>query len=353
MRHHTHLSFAVAAAAIVAAAATLAGCSYPPTTPVRLPTAPLDAPREVEHTDGTFAGVGGVQLYEQSWVPRKEPRASVVLVHGLKDHSSRYKALAERLAAEGFAVYAFDLRGHGRSEGVRVWVDPFDDYLGDLDIFLGRVRDHGKGRPTFLFGHSMGGAIVTLYTITHHPDVAGIVLSGAALQTDVGSGGAKFVAALSPNAGVFNLDLKQFSRDPAVVSEGLADPLVYQGAAPARTAVGLLDAIGRIQQHMEDVNVPLLAMHGEADKVTPPAGSKQLVDRAGSKDKTLKTYPNLYHDLLHEPERQQVTNDLVKWLNDHAPAAKPAAPPPEAPPPQAPAAPPAPAPQAPPAAAGG
>jgi acylglycerol lipase len=345
MRHASlaHLGFAVAVIGI-------AGCSYPPATPVRLPTAPLDAPRDVEHTDGTFTGVGGVQLYEQAWVPRSPPRAVVVLVHGLKDHSTRYRAVAERLAAEGFAVHAFDLRGHGRSEGIRVWVDPFDDYLGDLEIFLARVHEREPGRPTFLFGHSMGGAIVTLYTITRHPDIAGLVLSGAALQTDVGSGGPKFVAALSPAAGVFNLDLKQFSRDPAVVSEGLADPLVYQGGAPARTAVGLLDAIGRIQAHMEDVTVPLLAMHGEADKITPPAGSKQLVDRAGSKDKALKIYPGLYHDLLHEPERQQVTNDLVKWLGDHAPAVKPPAP--EAPPPQAPA-PQAPAPQAPPAAAGG
>jgi alpha-beta hydrolase superfamily lysophospholipase len=301
---------------------------------VRLPTAPLDAPRDVEHTDGTFTGVGGVQLYEQAWVPKKEPRAVVVVVHGLKDHSTRYRALGERLAAEGFAVHAFDLRGHGRSEGIRVWVDPFDDYLGDLQIFLDHVHQREQGRPTFLFGHSMGGAIVTLYTVTRHPEIAGLVLSAAALQTDVGPGGPAFVAALSPNAGIFNLDLKQFSRDPAVVSEGLADPLVYQGAAPARTAVGLIRAIGQIQDHMEEVTVPLLAMHGDADKVTPPAGSKQLVDRARSKDKTLKAYPGLYHDLLHEPERQQVTNDLVKWLSDHAPAPAAPAPPPPAPAPQ-------------------
>lgn len=316
--------------AITLGAAALAGCSYPPEMPVRLPTAPLGATPGVTHTDGTFEAKDGAPLYEQSWAPTgKEARAVVVVVHGLKDHGSRYAALAERLASEGFEVRAVDLRGHGRSSGLRVWVNPFDDYLDDLDAELARVEKLHPGAPVFLFGHSMGGAIVTLHTLTRKPKVAGIALSAAALQTDVGSGGPNFVAALSPSAGIFNLDLKEFSRDPAVVAEGLADPLVYQGPAPARTAAGLLGAIGRIQEHMGELNVPLLAMHGEADKVTPPAGSKQLVDRAASKDKTLKLYPSLYHDLLHEPERAQVMNDLVKWLGDHAPAgaapAKPAA----------------------------
>jgi alpha-beta hydrolase superfamily lysophospholipase len=259
----------------------------------------------------------------------------VVVVHGLKDHSENYRALAARLVEQGFAVHAFDLRGHGRSEGLRVWTDSFDDYLGDLEIFMGKVRAEEPGRPALLFGHSMGGAIATLYTITRHPDLKGLALSGAALEADVPAavaGGTGLVAALSPGAGVFQLDLHQFSRDPAVVRAGLEDPLVYQGAAPARTARELLGAIGQIQGHMEDVTIPVLAMHGAADSVTPPDGSKALVARARSTDKTLKIYPGLYHDLLHEPEKEQVMADLVKWLSDHAPARTPAAEPPKAPP---------------------
>jgi len=268
----------------------------------------------------------------------------------LKDHSARYSAIGERLARDGFAVHAFDLRGHGRSEGIRVWVDSFDDYLDDLDVFMARVRESEPGRPVLLFGHSMGGAIATLYAMTRKPEVQGLALSGAALAADVSGatiGGTKLVAALSPNAQVFQLDLHLFSRDPAVVSAGLADPLVYQPAAPARTARELLRALDRIETHMEDLTVPLLAMHGEGDKVTPPDGSKELVRRARSTDKTLKIYPALYHDLLHEPEKDQVTADLVKWLSDHAPQSAPA---PAAPAPAAPA-PAAPAPSAPPAGA--
>jgi acylglycerol lipase len=308
-----------------ALALVLGGCSYPSFAPVRMPDAPAAQTDGVVHADGVFTGARGTQLYEQSWRPAKgEARAVVVLVHGLKDHSARYQALAEALALEGFAVHAFDLRGHGRSEGVRVWVDTFDDYLDDLDIFMRRVRASSPGRPVLLFGHSMGGAIATLYTLTHKPDLAGLALSGAALAVDVSAvtvGGTKVVAGLAPNAGVFQLDLRQFSRDPAVVAACSTDPLVYQPGAPARTARELLGALDRIQSGMEEITVPLLAMHGGEDKVTPPAGSRELVQRARATDKTLKIYPGLYHDLLHEPEKAQVTADLVKWLRDHAPAA--------------------------------
>ncbi|APR87897.1 Lysophospholipase [Minicystis rosea] len=302
-------------------AVTLGGCSYAPALPVRLPERPAAVPADVVHEDGTFVGVHELKLYAQAWRPRAEPKAVVVLVHGLKDHSARYAPLAAHLVKEGFAVHAFDLRGHGRSEGMRVGLGAFDDYLEDLDLFLKRVRAREHDKPVLLFGHSMGGAIVTLYTITHKPALAGLALSAPALATDVSGatiGGTKLIAALAPNAGVFNLDLHQFSRDPAVVAEGLADPLVYQGAAPAQMARELLGAFDRLKEHLGEVNVPVLAMHGELDKVTPPAGSRALVERAQSKDKTLKLYPGLVHDLLHEPEKEQVIGDLVKWMNDHA-----------------------------------
>jgi len=320
MRNPSTASFLSLAAAVALATA---GCSYPPQSALHLPEQPLAAPADVEHKDGQFEGVHQTRLYEQSWRPRGEPRAAVVLVHGLKDHSGRYQALAERLAQQGFAVHAFDLRGHGRSEGMRVWTDAFDDYVEDLALFVDHVRAAEPGRPVLLFGHSMGGAIATLYTLAKKPDLKGLALSGAALDVDVSGavvGGTRLINALSPNAEVFQLDLKLFSRDPSVVAAGAADPLVFQPPAPARTAAELLRAIHRIREHMEEMGTPLLVMHGEADKVTPPQGSRDLVERASSKDKTLKIYPGAFHDLLHDSDKEQVTTDLVKWMSDHAPA---------------------------------
>jgi alpha-beta hydrolase superfamily lysophospholipase len=310
--------------AIVAASALfLFACSSPPYLPARDGGDVSAAP--VVHAHGTFEGFRGTHLYEQWWRPTAEqpPRATLVVVHGLKDHGARYGDLAQALVARGFAVYALDLRGHGRSEGVRVDIESFDDYLLDLHAFMDRVEAREPGRPLFLFGHSMGGAIATMYAMTNRPHIRGLVLSGAALIDDAGGlkiFGTELAAALTPSAGVFQLDLEKFSRYPAVVKACEDDPLVYQGAAPARMARALVDALDFIHENLEYVDVPLLVMHGGADEVTSPDGSRDLYARAKSADKTLKIYPGLYHDLLHEPERAIVTKDVVEWLSARAAA---------------------------------
>jgi alpha-beta hydrolase superfamily lysophospholipase len=307
---------------LAASLAIFAGCApRPPTFAARLPDRPQREPSDIDHTEGTFPSADKkVVLFEQSWRPRAKARGVIVIVHGLKDHSSRYDAFAIDAVRRGYAVDAFDLRGHGRSGGERVWIDAFDEYLDDLDVFLGRVEAKEPGVPRFLLGHSMGGAIVTLDVITRRPKVAGIVLSAAALEVDVSGPtvlGTKIVGTIAPHTGVFQLDVNDFSRDPRTVWEARVDPLVYQDPAPAHTAKELLAAIDRIGEGMAQVNVPMLVMHGGADKVTPPLGSRDLAARAWSTDKSLRIYDGLYHDLLHEPERAQVTLAVLGWLDTH------------------------------------
>jgi alpha-beta hydrolase superfamily lysophospholipase len=308
---------------LLVVSAVLLGCG-PPRYPSRgaAPEAPIQG---IDHAAGFFKGANDAVLFEQSWRPQGAPspsdKSTFVIVHGLKDHSSRYAALAQRLAKAGHPVYAFDLRGHAHSSGQRVGIESFDEYLEDLSTFMERVKaKEGANARIVLFGHSMGGAIVTLWTIQKQPDLAGLVTSGAALKVNVNFlkvGGTKVTAALLPNAPVFNLDLDNFSRDPAVVKEGKADGLVYPDGAPARTARELLRAINGIQEKMEAVKVPLLVLHGEKDEVTDPEGSKELVKRASSKDKTLKIFPGLVHDLVHEPEKAIVMGEIEKWVDAH------------------------------------
>jgi alpha-beta hydrolase superfamily lysophospholipase len=289
-----------------------------PYMPARTPQVAVAQPEGTKHDQGQFEGVGKTQLYWQSWQPTKvQKRGVVVVVHGLKDHSSRYADFAHDLNAKGYGVYAFDLRGHGYSAGNRVTTQLFDDYVMDLDIFLTRVMLDERA-PVFVFGHSMGGAIVTLHEIMYHPHVRGIILSAAALEPGVS--GAKIDAtnltdAIFPDFDVFDLDVNQLSRDPAVVHEVRRDPLVYQGAAPAHMAAELVGGIQAIGATMESVDAPLLILHGKADQVTPPAGSKLLYERASSKDKTLSLYGNMVHDLLHEPEKATVVKDIETWLD--------------------------------------
>ena len=314
MRHWTSL---------VLGALGLIGCASPTYFPLRPLAASAPTPT-VEHATGTFQGRGGVELFEQSWRPNTAPRAVLVVMHGLKDHSTRYGDFAQRLVARGFAVHAFDMRGHGHSSGRRATFDSFDDLTGDLAIFMDRVRQREPGAPVFLLGHSVGGAIVTLYSLQRRPALAGLVVLAPALRVDrmpVEAAATPIAAVLLPNFPVVDTPDADFSRDPTVVREMGADPLVYHSIGPARSAAALIDAIGHIWERADELDVPLLGLHGTADRLTDPRGTADLVRRARTRDRTLLLYRGLVHDLLHEPEREQVMSDIERWLEAHLAAA--------------------------------
>ena len=268
----------------------------------------------------------GTKLLVQAWAPVGKPRGVLILVHGLKDYGDRYAELAAATTAAGFATYAFDLRGHGDSEGDRVWVERFDRYVEDLGVIFTHVSKAQPDLPIFLFGHSMGGAIVTLYVEESHPSLAGLITSGGALDLEAPApvvAAAKLFSSIAPRMGILDLDDSKFCRDEKVVASMHVDPMIYDGKGPARTAAELIGAVQRVGLHFEAVTLPVLAMHGSADVVTPPSGSKRLVATAGTKDATLKLYEGDFHDLLHEPNAAQVRADIVAWLTAHVPAEPP------------------------------
>jgi len=275
----------------------------------------------VRRVTGEFEGAGGVKLFRRSWLPEGEACAAVALVHGYAEHSGRYDWAATRLAEAGYAVHGYDLRGHGQSDGPRVLVRSFNQHLGDLDRLLSLVRTE-QGSAPFLFGHSMGGTIVALSLVNRQPEVRGAILSGPGL---VGPrGGLRLMARLfaligrvRPTMGVRRLAASGVSHDPQVVAAYEADPLNYHGKIPAGTLRAMLRATGRIQARMQTIDVPLLLLHGSADELTSPEGSRQLYARASSKDKTLKLYDGLAHEVLNEPEKEQVLADLLAWLGAH------------------------------------
>lgn len=326
--HHRRTVFL----ALVALVALVAGCSD---AFVRAPRSYTHADTQgpVEVREETFEGRRGFWLFARSWRPAtQQPRAVVVLVHGLKDHSGRYDDVARRLVAAGYAAYAYDHRGHGRSDGAATYVDRFDEYLADLDTFLSRVRAREPGAPVFLFGHSMGGAVCTLYAITRQPSLRGLLLSAPALQTDASGarrGLARFASALFPFAGAFNPEERDYSRDPNVVRSMERDPYIHHQSVAARTAAELLGAMAQIDRSMDRVRVPVFVMHGTADRLTLPAGSRALAARAGTADRTLVVVPNAFHDLLHEPDGVGVglQEQMIRWIDAHVGDAPAAAPP--------------------------
>lgn len=270
-----------------------------------------------------FRGTAGINLHETRWYPVGEPRGCLVIVHGLKDYGARYGDLASTLAAGGIVTHATDLRGHGKSEGDRVWVNAFEDYLADLELSVQRARDSYPGVPLFLFGHSMGATIAALFTITRKPNLAGLILSAGSLKpaatlTLAQLAKAMELSVLSPRRKTLELKDELFSRDKAVVMRMKLDPMIDGGAGPARTAAELIAARERLQPREGEITAPLLVLHGSADQICNIEGSRELVERAGSTDKNLIVYDGFYHDLLHDLDHEVVLADIVKWIEARA-----------------------------------
>jgi len=299
-------------------AAALAACAHTPDLPLRPDPAP-----PAGSTTWVFTARDGTALLARTW-PATTPtaRGVVVLMHGLKDYSGRYARLATKLAARGYAVYAFDLRGHGRSAGPRVAPEHWTDYVDDLDRFLGEVERREQRQPVFLFGHSMGGAIAARTAEVHKPELAGLMLSGAALAVAAPPlliAATRMTGFLLPKAPALSLDNKDFSSDPNNAAAMDRDELISQPAGPASTAAGLVEGMRAIWENTDALTMPVLAMHGTADKLTAPSGSRALIAAIPSTDKSLVIYDGYYHDLVHEPgdKGTRVEDELAAWLDAH------------------------------------
>jgi alpha-beta hydrolase superfamily lysophospholipase len=276
----------------------------------------------VKHEDGWLRGVEEVQIYWQAWLPDSAPRASVVLAHGVSEHSARYGHVGEALTSAGYALYALDHRGHGRSDGARANIDRLDHVVADLLQLVERVTKRDGGRKPFLLGHSMGGGISIAFAIEHQDTIEGLLLSGAVADPEAASAAtralSRLTSAIAPGLGVFPVDPAGVSRDPEVVRAYVEDPLVYHDKLPARTVGELIAAVNRFPEQVPGLRLPMLVMHGGDDPITPVAGSRMVAERAGSEDKTLKIYEGLYHEILNEPEQDQVIADIVGWLDERS-----------------------------------
>lgn len=277
----------------------------------------------MHYREGTIAGADGTELYTQAWSPSETPRGVIVIAHGLAEHSGRYELLTARLVRAGFAVQALDHRGHGRSPGHRANIGRFDSVVSDLYALIDQVRSEHPGTPLTLLGHSMGGAIALTCTLRHQDALHGLVLSAPALavgadvptlQVNV----ARLLSLLLPNVGILKLPAEAVSRDPVVVRAYVNDPLVFTGAVPARTVAELFAAMRAFPATVAQLRIPVLVLHGTGDTLVPLVNCQPIYERLGSRDRSVRTYPGLYHEVFNEPEREAVIADLLDWLDVHA-----------------------------------
>ncbi|MBC8179460.1 MAG: lysophospholipase [Deltaproteobacteria bacterium] len=272
----------------------------------------------MNHQEGDFKGIRDLKIYYQCWLPEKDPKAVLLIVHGLAEHSGRYMNLVNHFVPLGYAIYGVDHIGHGKSDGLRVYVERFEDFTDTLKDFSHMIRDWQPKKPIFLIGHSMGGLISSIFLLDHQDELSGAVLSGPSVKVpDMSSVtilAGKLFSTLMPKLGLLALEADGVSRDPEVVKAYINDPLVYTGKITARLAAELLKAMKSAAAGASKITLPILIAQGSEDRLVDPDGAQMLHDTVGSVDKTLKIYDGLYHEIFNEPEHHKVLGDVEAWL---------------------------------------
>lgn len=278
---------------------------------------------ELTEGHGWFYSKQGVRLRKRWWLPYN-PKAAVAIIHGYAEHCNRYAHVAETLAFQGYAVYSYDQRAHGESDGQHTYIESFHDFVDDMELFLKHLDGEIKEMPLFILAHSMGGLVALHSLATNEHEVAGLVLTGPAVA--VSEDIPNWLINLSQPIGQWFPELptvrvryQTISHDTGIMAAHDADPLIYRGRIPARTAAELNRAIQDVDSCFENITAPIYIAHGSADRVVPSWASQHLYEKVGSSDKTLQVYDNLYHEILNETCRDAVKTDILTWMEEHLP----------------------------------
>ena len=275
-------------------------------------------PATVEKSlDESVESTNGIKIWVRGWRPATPARAVLMICHGVNSHGGQYIWAAEQFARAGLATYALDLRGRGKSEGERFYVEHVQEYVDDLATLIRIAKVREPGLPLFLLGHSAGGVVSGTYVLDHQAELAGFICESFAFQVPAPAFALAVIKGLSriaPRLPALKLKNKDFSRDPAAVAALNADPLTANEVQPAATVAALVRADERLRREFPRITIPVLIMHGTADKATVPAGSQFFYDTVGSRDKTLKMYSGHFHDLLNDVGKEGVLAEIRQWI---------------------------------------
>lgn len=272
----------------------------------------------MQFSQGTLKTADGLALRTVAWTPAASAKAAIVIAHGLAEHIGRYEHVAQFFVdTHGYAVYGIDHRGHGQSQGLRTYFDSFDQPVADFKRYVDTLKpQHSK---LFLYGHSMGSLIALLYVLKYPQDFAALVSTGTPLDADTTVAApvialATLLDKIIPKVNFLPLDSSALSHDAAVVAAYDADPLVDRKPTRIHMGMGIMHGAQEVKRRLAEITLPLLILHGGADKICPPSGSRVLHNGAGAADKTLHIYDGLYHEIHNEKERGEVLARIAAWL---------------------------------------
>lgn len=265
--------------------------------------------------DCSFSGYNNIKIYAKKDLV-ENAKANVVIVHGIFEHLDRYDYLVSKLNNEGYNVYRYDARGHGRSEGKKGDLNKFDEFLIDLDYYINQVKKEFPDKKVVLLGHSMGGLVATSYASLFNEKIDYLVLSGACNQTPKAAKALKFiptfVAALLKYKNALGSGV---CGDEKVVEAYNNDPLVLKEGTMRLMKNAFINGCGLVNNNIANISVPTLVMHGEKDGIVVVDTGKWTYENLKVEDKTLKIYSDLYHEIFNEVSKDEVIADVTNWLN--------------------------------------
>lgn len=274
--------------------------------------------RETAVEGAVIESKDGTRIFHRRW-PVENSKANVLIIHGYAEHSGRYDHVAAFFNSMGFGVRAFDVRGHGRSSGVRGHTRRFSDYLDDAELMLDLIaREDGDPSP-FILGHSHGGLIALSLAINREPKTRGLLVTSPFLGVAVKVAPAKLavgrlLSAIYPSLSLSTgLPSGYLSHDQAVCSAYANDPLVF-GTATARWYTEAMGAIDEVFRRAGELDLPLILLHAGDDRVADPSRAKPFFDAVGSRDKTYIDYPSFYHEVMNEEGKERVFADMREWI---------------------------------------
>lgn len=274
--------------------------------------------------NGTWKSSDNIDFFVNGWQPETKPKAVVGLIHGLGEHGGRYEHVAKALTDAAYVVASFDMRGHGKSTGVRGHFPSLDAAMQDIQEFFVFLSQRYPYLPQFIYGHSLGGLLTLTYALKNRPNFKGVIATSSGLRSPITEQKAKLLmvkvlGSLLPTTLLpSGLETAGISQDRAVVDRYNADPLVHDRVSLAFGKAGL-NATNYVWSHAAEFSLPLLLMHGTGDRVTYSHGSadfSKLVAK-NNPDVTLKLWDGMYHELHNEPVKEQVFQFMIDWLDRH------------------------------------
>ena len=261
----------------------------------------------------------GSGLFYRSWPANDQAHAVVLISHGLGEHSGRYEHVANAFNAAGLHVFALDHSGHGQSPGKRAFVSRFSELTDGVAELRAHIATECPSMPVFLVGHSLGGLIAASTVLDAAQDYAGLLMTGPALGVPTPPPAwqvllLRVFSAVAPGLKALELDANAICRDPAVVEDYVADPLVHHENIPARMVVSLFDEGARVMARAKDISLPVLLLHGAEDQLTSASASTEFVDMLASSDKQCTIYDGMYHELFNEPEQEAILKTCCEWI---------------------------------------